>query len=108
MLGVFTERHESQIDAFRCADAKIGTRRASRLLSRRTPELTLCFDPPTAKGERVGFAILAVGHKDPVSDHNVLERTNRRQLAIERLALGKERHVEARFHREESRATRSI
>src|SRR5207244_5870512 len=67
VLGGFAEGHESQVHAFRCADAKIGTRGAARLLARRTPELTLCFDPTTAKDERVGFAILAVGQQHLVS-----------------------------------------
>jgi hypothetical protein len=41
---------------------------------------------------------LALGHENPVSEHEVLERTDRGQLAITRLALSEERHVQPWFH----------
>jgi hypothetical protein len=98
VLRVVAERHESQVDAFGRADAKVGTRRAARLLTGCTSELALGLDPPTADAKRIGFSVLAIGNESSIAHHDVLERPDRRKLAVERLAFGEESQIEAWFH----------
>ena len=98
MLSVLAEGDESHVHPFRRADTQIRARYAAGLLAGCASELALGLDPPTADAERVGLAVLSIGHEHPVADHDVLDRPDRRKLTVEALAFGEESQIEARFH----------
>jgi hypothetical protein len=75
---------------------------AARLLAGGAPELELRLDPAHAT-EFVGLpARLSVGDQQSTAHHDVLERSDRRQLAVGWLATVEEGDVEAGFHGEKA------
>jgi hypothetical protein len=99
VLGIRAEGHESEVDALRGHDAEIGPPCAAGLVAYRALELVLGFDPASATIEVVrAVSIFSIGDQRAIADHNVLERSDRWQLAVTSLAFFEERHIQPGIH----------